>query len=96
MKHPKSDHGLLLCFLLTLIMNIEWTIPAWILLVLHFVLDISIWWFGGAMILWITVFFFITLVISWANKSSVPDVQPENKNPYSSKGYKPSKEEKGE
>ena len=69
-----------------MLLNIQWTIPAWILLVLHYVLDWSIWWFWLALGLWFIDIFLWMTFIGWAAKcSNTPDPPKENKNPYSAK-----------
>lgn len=83
MRKPRKQNGFLLCFLMNLVLNLEWSIPAWILLALHFWLEISIWWFAGALALWLGLMLGQTLVIKWANNSSEPPKPQENKNPYS-------------
>lgn len=90
MKWVKKDSGFLLSFLINLLFNLEWAIPAVIAFVLHFIFDISLWWTAGFLILWITVVFARTSLLFALNKvGNIPDRQTENKNPYSSKGYKP-------
>lgn len=72
-----------------MLLNIEWSIPAWILLALHFIFDISIWWFVGAIGFWILVLICWMNIVGWAAEcSSVPDKPKENKNPYSVKSTK--------
>lgn len=34
--------GFMLCFLMNLVFNLGWSVPAWILLAAHFILKISI------------------------------------------------------
>lgn len=76
----------LLTLLFSLISNILWSIPAWILLVLHFVIDISIVWFICAISLWVILLIVSAWMIKFANKcSNIPDPPKENKNPYSNK-----------
>lgn len=83
MKKLKREGGFFLCLLMNLILNLEWTIPAWILLVLHFLLDWPVWLFWAALGLWLLVIVILTGVISFAAKCSTPTPQRENKNPYS-------------
>ena len=70
MKRPGVDGGFILCFLLNIILNLGWTIPAWVLLICHFVFKISLWWFVGALAIWFVAVLLITVVISAA--SSIP------------------------
>ncbi len=83
MRKTKSNGGFLLCFLMNLILNLEWSVPAWILLALHFWLRISLWWFAGALGLWIALMLIQTIIIKWVNSSSKPTEPQKNKNPYS-------------
>ena len=92
MRQPKRQSGFVLSVLLTLLFNLEWTIPAWLLLAAHFIFRISIWWFAGALILWVIGVAIKTAVFSWLiHVGNIPDPPKENKNPYSSTGYKPNK-----
>ena len=69
--------------------NLEWTIPAWLLLGAHYFFRISIFWFVGALILWVLGVSVKTIVFSWlVRNGNIPDPPKENKNPYSST-YKP-------
>lgn len=75
-----------LYWLINMVLNIGWSIPAWLLLASHFIWDISIWWFVGGLGLWALVALLKMLVISWAAKcSSEKTPYRENKNPYSAK-----------
>ncbi len=67
-------------------LNIMYSVPAWIFLVLHFWLDIPIWLFWVALCVWILGIIIWMLIIGWAEKcSNIPDPPKENKNPYSNK-----------
>lgn len=83
MRRTKNGGGFWLNLLVNLLLNLEWTIPAWILLALHFWLDWSIWWFVLALGLWLINVLFWTKFLGWAAKCSTPDPPKENKNPYS-------------
>ena len=86
MRRTKRSGGFLLCLLINLLLNAQWSIPAWILLALHFWLDISIWWFVGGLAFWILCILADMWLIGWAAKcSSEKDPPTENKNPYSAK-----------
>ena len=92
MKHKKYDGGFLLGLLFNMLLNIRWTLPAWILLAAYFIFKISIWWFVGALAVWVIGVAIKTAVFSWlVHVGNIPDPPKENKNPYSSKGYKPNK-----
>ena len=87
MKKPRNAGGFFLSLLFGFIFNLEWSIPAWILLILHFVIEISIWWFVGALALWAAIILCQAIFIHWASKcSNEPRPQTKNKNPYSVRG----------
>ncbi len=91
-KRPRVNGGFFAALGINLIFELEWTIPAWILLVLHFVFDISILWVIGAIALWVVGVGVKTAVFSWLiREGNQPDPPKENKNPYSSTEYKPKK-----
>ena len=50
MKKRKNSRGFVLSFLISLVFNLEWTVPAWIFLGLHLWKGISLWWFVGSRI----------------------------------------------
>jgi len=76
----------LLCMLINLIMNLEWSIPAWILLGIHFWRGISIWWFIGGLALWVGRVLVGMWIMAWAHDCGTrKDPPKENKNPYSAK-----------
>ena len=86
MRKTKSRGVLLLCLLINLLLNLEWSIPAWILLILHFWLDISVWWFVGGLAFWIFSVLADMWLIGWSASCSKEKEPPkENKNPYSVK-----------
>jgi len=89
MRRTKRGGSFWLCLLVNMVLNLEWTIPAWILLVLHFWLGWSIWWFVLALVLWIVDILFWMKVMGWAaDCSNTPNPPKENKNPYSVKSVK--------
>ena len=86
MRRTKRSGSFLLCFLINLLLNLEWSIPAWILLGLYVLFDISIWWFVGAVAFWITSILTGMWLMGWAAKNgNRKDPPKENKNPYSNK-----------
>lgn len=86
MKLVNRDGGFFLCFACNLLLGLWGAIPAVVLLVLHFCLDWSIWWFCGAVALWLLAVLLCTMVIVGANRvSAQPELVRENKNPYSVK-----------
>jgi len=86
MRRTKRRGSFLLCLLINLLLNLEWSIPAWVLLALHIWLDISIWWFVGAVGLWIVSILTGMWLMGWAASCENEKAPPkENKNPYSQK-----------
>jgi hypothetical protein len=86
MRRTSRSRSFLLCFLVNLLLNLEWSIPAWIALALHSWLGISIWWFVGGLTLWILRVLFGMWFIGWAaDCGAQKDPPKENKNPYSKK-----------
>jgi hypothetical protein len=83
MRRTKLDGGFFLCLLINMLLNLEGTIPAWILLILHFLCDWSILWFWLALGAWALCLVVGMLLIRFANRCSTPDPPKENKNPYS-------------
>lgn len=75
-----------LCLLFNLLLNLEWSIPAWILLGLHYWLGISIRWFWGGLAFWVLSILADMWLIGWAARcGSEKDPPKENKNPYSTR-----------
>ena len=86
MRRTKRNGGFWVCLLVNILLNLEWSIPAWILLALHYILDISIIWFFFAIALWILIILLWMGIMGWAaDCSNTPDPPKENKNPYSKK-----------
>ena len=86
MRRIRSSGSFFLCLLINMVLNLEWSSPAWILLGLHFWLDISLLWFAGAIALWIMRILVGMWLMGWAaDCSSRQDPPKENKNPYSVK-----------
>ena len=86
MRRTKRSGNYLLVLLINMLLNFELSIPAWVLLILHFVIDLSIWWFIGALGVWVVSAMSAMWVVGWANRyGNVPDRPKENKNPYSNK-----------
>ena len=76
----------MLYLVINLLINLEWSLPAWILLALHFILGWSIWLFVAALaawLLWVAITMGLLGLASRLANSSEP--QHENKNPYSRK-----------
>ena len=86
MRRTGRRGNFFLCMVINLLLNLEWSIPAWILLALHVWLDISIWWFIGGLFLWLLRVLLGMWFVSWASAcGSRKDPPKENKNPYSVK-----------
>lgn len=81
MKRPGVDGTFVFCLLLNMVLNLHWTIPAWILLACHFVLGISLWWFVGALGIWLACMVLICVILSVlgnaAAKVPAKDVRPD-------------------
>ena len=89
-KKPRRKHdvgGILFGLLLFLFFRIDsWlcSLPAWITLILHFVIGLSIWWFWATLAVWILagVFRYLFIVFArWGGNSEDPPKK--NINPYS-------------
>lgn len=86
MKRGKNSGNFWLCLLFNMLMNLPWTIPAWILLALHFLLEWPLWPFWVALGVWFVSLLLWMSFIGWAaGCGNVPDPPKENKNPYSVK-----------
>ena len=84
MKEYRRRGNFFLCLLVNMLLALPWTIPAWVLLAVHFWKGISIWWFAGTMGLWLLGVLFSVWFLQWAAKcGSEQDPPKENKNPYS-------------
>lgn len=86
MKKANSGN-FFLALILNLVFNLEWVIPAVILLILHFTVNLPVFWFWLALGLWIGGILIITLVLGWAGRCSEPQAPKENKNPYSKHSF---------
>jgi len=88
MRSFKRSGSFLLCLLVNLLLNLEWSIPAWILLALHRWLGLSWWWFIGGLGLWVLRVLAGMWLMGWAIGCSREKEPPkENKNPYSAGKY---------
>lgn len=69
---------------MNLIFDLEWSIPAWLLLILRFVLGWPIWLFAAALAVFVLGVLLKTAFISWAaSAGNIPDAPKKNLNPYS-------------
>ena len=86
MKNKSAGFGLFPAFLLNLILNLTWLLPAAILLVLHFWIKLPYWWAVGAAGLWFFGVLCWTFFISFSVRAGSEQIAPKaNKNPYSAK-----------
>lgn len=86
MKENRFRGGFLFCLIVNMGLNIMYSVPAWILLGLHFWLGVPVWLFWAALAAWILGIVIWMLIIGWATKcSNTPEPPKENKNPYSNK-----------
>lgn len=98
MRRTSRTGSFFLIYLFNVMINFRLTIPGWILLILHFIIPEYIkWWYClvyfGAFLLYILIWMLVIGGISrWANTAKpAPPIQ--NKNPYSSTGYTPIKDQ---
>ena len=90
MKRNLECTNFVITLLFNMAINIGWTIPAWILLAMHFLFGWSILWFWLALGLWILDILLWMDIMGWAARcGSEPDKPKENKNPYSVGAKKP-------
>lgn len=82
--------GFLTSLILNFAVNLGWTVPAWVLLILHYVTKLSIWLFWGAIGVFVLVIIITTAAIFMAAKSGdAPEAEKQNVNPYSNRGSYP-------
>lgn len=86
MRRTRRYGSFLVCFLVNLLLNLKWSIPAWILLALHVWLRIRVLWFVLALAAWMLSVVAWMLIFGWARDcGNEKDPPKENKNPYSVK-----------
>ena len=85
MRRTNFTGNFFTALLVNMLLNLEWSIPAWIFLALHFIFGLSIVFFIAALAVWILVIIFWMKVIGWASNCKTPPT-PKNINPYSSSG----------
>ena len=88
MRKLRVDGNFLPALLVNLIFHFEGTVPAWILLILHFAIGLSVKWFWIALGIWFAgILLWMTVaghIYGWANKcGNTPDTPKKNINPYS-------------
>lgn len=64
MKVPKISKGFFLSILINLLINWVGSIPAWVLLALHFWLGIPVFWFWIAFFIWFARHFLFVVIMS--------------------------------
>ena len=85
-KRRIRNSGLIMSFLLSVFFNLRWTVPAWILLGLHFWLKISIWWSLACFAAFLVIILLRCIVFSsLVSAGSYNDREKPNLNPYSAK-----------
>ena len=86
MLRRSDSTGFWASVLFTMALNLQWLFPAVVLLVLHFVFGLSLWWTAAAVGLWILWILVAVALLCLASKAgNAPRPQTENKNPYSKK-----------
>ena len=86
MRRTTRRGSFLLCLFFNLLLNLEGTVPALILVAIHLWLGISYWWAVGAFVLWILRILLGMWFMGWAaDCGNQKDPPKENKNPYSKK-----------
>ncbi|MBQ7299614.1 MAG: hypothetical protein IJW77_07220 [Clostridia bacterium] len=88
MKRVRFNGNGMLALLINLLLHLEWSIPAWILLILHFLIGLSVLWFWAALAAWICGIllwsYLVGRLYGWANRcADTPDPPKKNVNPYS-------------
>ena len=88
MKRLRKSGNFCLSLLINLLLNLELTIPAWILLALHFWLDWPIRWFWIALALWpLVILIRMEILGRLIYLGNQPDPPKKNKNPYKSMAF---------
>lgn len=86
MRRTSRGGSFIFSLLINMLLNPEGFIVAGILIALHFIFGLSLWWAGAVFVLWIARLVIGMLFMGWAigcGKRSDPP--KENKNPYSVK-----------
>lgn len=98
MRKLRVDGSFWLALGINMLFHLEGTIPAWILLILHFIFGLSIKWFWIALGVWIALLLLSMLIwgkiTGWAAKcGNTPDPPKKNINPYSVRSPQKQEEE---
>ena len=88
MRKMRLNGSFFLSLAINLLFHWEWSVPAWILLILHVSIGIPIKWFRIALGIWIGVILLWQIIAgrfcSWAAKcGNTPAPPKKNVNPYS-------------
>lgn len=83
MRKTAKDRGFLLCFIINMLFRGEWAAIAFLLLILHYAIDLPLFLTFIALGIWVIYSLIVTLIFSFANSSNTPTPYRENKNPYS-------------
>ena len=86
MFRRSTTGGFFVSLLFTMLLNLEWLVPAAALLGGHFLFSWPLWWAAiaaGAWLLWVVVV--VWLLGLACRAGNAPQPQTENKNPYSKK-----------
>lgn len=85
MRRTKLSGSFFICLLINMLLNFEGIIPAAVLLALHLVLKLSVWWAAAALIIWLLwLIVWMKIIGSAGQCGNTADPPKENKNPYSS------------
>ena len=80
----RKARGFFLCLLWNALILFPGTVPAWILLALHFAAGLPIVWFWAALGVWFLAVVLRSLLVVFARYAGAHRIPvPENKNPYS-------------
>ena len=87
MRRANRNNGFILCFILNLLLNFEWSIPAWFFLIMHFCVKWPLWLFLVTFIGWLLFYLIVTIILCWVSSCSNDETQKKvNRNPYSTHG----------
>ena len=79
MKKLRNSGNFFASLLFNMLMNLEWTIPAWLLLACHFFFDWSIRWFWIALGVWLVDILLKMELVSWAARCGIRTHQSSGK-----------------
>lgn len=85
MRRADPDHGWLLCFLLNLLLRLEWLALALILWALRSLLPLPRFLPWAALAVWVVLALALTFLVSWGNRCGQGVTYRPNRNPYSVK-----------